>query len=133
MSVESFDPGMASTELTDAVVAQLLSLAGELNPLQPDEFVVASELRGQLAFSITGDQWAGRLEPLQDHDLVALVQFFTLMEHRYPGWEAGAKSAVIPMVRELKNRKAYSSEITRWIKSNTDNKFLPHGSLSDLL
>ena len=52
---------------------------------------------------------------------------------RFVSWKADAKSAVVPLVRALKQRKAYDKALTGWIKANTDNKFLPHGSLMDRL
>jgi hypothetical protein len=65
--------------------------------------------------------------------LIALVKFFTLAEMQLPGWEALARSPVIPLVAELKRRKSYPAELTAWIKANTTNRFLPYGSLLDKL
>jgi hypothetical protein len=39
----------------------------------------------------------------------------------------------VPLVALLKSRAAYPSELTRWIKTNTSNRFLPYGSLMDRL
>ena len=40
---------------------------------------------------------------------------------------------VIPLVAELKRRGDYPNDLTAWIKANTDNRFLPYGSLMDRL
>ncbi|MEM7101252.1 MAG: hypothetical protein AAF541_23530 [Pseudomonadota bacterium] len=133
MSVESFDPSSLTAALTETVVAQLLSLAADLDPDSPDNFDDAKAHQAELAFTVTSDQWGDHIDALDDGELISLARFFTLMEDRQMSWAAADKSAVIPIVRALKQRKAYSSELTRWIKANTQNKFLPHGSLADLL
>ena len=63
-----------------------------------------------------------------DHRLEALIRFFTLAEMQLPGWQGGNKSPVIALVRMLKKRDAFPQELRRWIKANTDNRFLPYGS-----
>jgi hypothetical protein len=63
-----------------------------------------------------------------DHRLEALIRFFTLAEMQLPGWRGGNKSPVIALVRMLKKRDAFPQELRRWIKANTDNRFLPYGS-----
>jgi hypothetical protein len=77
--------------------------------------------------------WAPLAASASDERLVALVKFFTLAEMRLPGWEALARSPVVPLVAELKRRKGYPNELTAWIKANTTNRFLPYGSLLDKL
>ena len=37
------------------------------------------------------------------------------------------------MVRELKRRGRFEVALTTWIKANSTNRFLPHGSLMDRL
>ena len=77
--------------------------------------------------------WAPLFTNEPDARLVRLVKFFTLAEMRLPGWEAGARSPVIAIVAELRRRKVYPKELTAWIKANTTNRFLPHGSVLDRL
>ena len=77
--------------------------------------------------------WAAAAATLTDADLVALTRVFAKGEKEVAGWEAGAKSPVIPMVRELKKRGTYPAELTGWIKTNSENRYLPHGSLMDRL
>ncbi len=68
------------------------------------------------------------LEDFTDDELEKLVRFFTLAEARYPGWEGGRRSPVIYMVRILKRRHAFTADLRKWIKANTDNRYLPYGS-----
>ncbi len=79
------------------------------------------------------DAWSPLLEPEPDARLVRLVKALTIAEMQLPGWEAGARSPVIVIVRELQRRKTYPKALTAWIKAHTTNRFLPHGSLLDRL
>ena len=79
------------------------------------------------------DMWAPLLANETDTRLVRLVKSLTIAEMKLPGWEAGARSPVIGIVRELRRRNAYPKELTAWIKAHTTNRFLPHGSLADRL
>jgi len=79
------------------------------------------------------EEWLKVSPELEQHTIVHLVRFFTLAEAQLSGWEAGSKSPVIWLCRELKNRGAFpDAELIAWIKENTDNKFLPYGNLLDL-
>lgn len=112
-----------------------------------DRFVAAADCLDQADFALTADEieryaglmrlsatdWTPLLAKASDERLVALVKFFTLAEMRLPGWEALARSPVIPLVAELKRRGRYPTELTTWIKANTTNRFLPYGSLLDKL
>lgn len=74
------------------------------------------------------------LGSLDGADLEDLLRLFTILE-ALPGFEAGARSPVIPIARRLKaalDADAYR-ELVRWVRAHTDNRFLPHGSLQDRL
>lgn len=66
-------------------------------------------------------------------DVIAWIRLLTLAEAQLAGFEAGAKSPVVALARVLRRRREYPAELTRWIKANTANRFLPHGSLADRL
>ena len=58
-----------------------------------------------------------------------LIRFFTLAERDWVGWDAGKTSPVIPLVAGLKRMDQFDPEFRRWIKSNTDNRYLPNGAV----
>ena len=80
----------------------------------------------------------GALEPaIETFDaatLEALVRLFTCIEAE-PGFEAGARSPVIPLARRLRPLMTpdHFSDLVRWIRDRSDNRFIPHGSLQDRL
>lgn len=65
--------------------------------------------------------------------LACWLRVLTLAEMTVPGCERGAKSPVVALARTLRERGAYPSELTDWIRSVSTNRFLPYGSLEDRL
>jgi hypothetical protein len=68
-------------------------------------------------------------EGLNNDGLISLIRLFTLAEKQLPGWDGGKLSPVIYLVRILKQRSGFEAELRRWIKSNTDNRYLPNGAV----
>src|SRR5262245_56007313 len=132
MSVEVWQPDVRGVTLNDATLARLVRAADSIDQpdfgLTPDEVVNFAALMRQPA-----SEWTLLLSDQSDATLVQLVRFFTLAEMQLAGWEAHARSPVIPIVAELRRRKRYPNELTAWIKAHTNNRFLPYGSLLDRL
>ena len=84
---------------------------------------------------ILADQnaWQNFVADLDDATIVSWVRVLTLLESQYSGFECGAKSPVIALVKVLRKRGSYPPDLSSWIKSNTTNRFLPYGSLLDRL
>lgn len=77
---------------------------------------------------------ADALAELSAEDAADLARLLTVLE-AVPGFEAGARSPVVPLMKGLRpqlDREAYA-ELVRWIRAHTENRFLPHGSLQDRL
>ncbi len=130
MSVDTFDPGALQARMDEATVADLCRAAARFDGENPD----LTELEERrFAPLVAHAGWAEQVAQLDDETLVQLIRLFTVGEGKYAGWQAGEKSAVIVLVRALKQRGAFDAELSRWIKAHTDNKFLPHGSLMDRL
>ena len=91
--------------------------------------------RGELSPLMTAaaEVWADRVDSTPSEALVGWIRFLTLAEGRWPGFEAGAKSPVILIARVLRARGDYPENLNAWIRANTDNRFLPYGSLADRL
>ncbi len=64
-----------------------------------------------------------------DDVIIDLIKFFTVAEMTYSGWKAGKKSPVIYLVKILKGRAVFCDELRKWVKNNSDNRYLPHGSV----
>ena len=136
MSVNSFDPQQfdplqATTELDEVLFAQALAIARvQVDGAAPR---LTAEEVATLAPAITHAGWVEAAQNLSTQDLIVLIRLFTLGEGQFSGWQAGAKSAVVKLVRVMKQRGEMTPDLTAWIKANSDNRFLPHGDLMDRL
>lgn len=75
------------------------------------------------------EAWLSAGASLPDESIIHLIRFFTLAE-QLPGWDAANKSPVIALAKILKQRgSGIDKELLIWIKANSRNQFLPHGSL----
>ncbi len=118
--------------LDSITLARLSDVADSLD--EPDLGLSAGQVLNWAALmKLPDDVWTPLLEQEPDSRLIRLVKALTVAEMRLPGWEAGARSPVITIVRELRRRNAYPKDLTPWIKAHTTNRFLPHGSLLDRL
>ena len=115
------------------MVAQFIAAAAQLEA--PEFGLGADEVARLAAFArqSPATDWGSAAENLTSGEVVSLIRLFTLAEGRFANWEAGANSPVIVLARLLKTRDAYPADLTGWIKANTENRFLPYGSLLDRL
>ena len=129
--VGTWDPTAAPT-LGERQVELILKACRNLDAR--DLGLSASE-RGELApLMITGNAvWAAPVDAASSEELIDWIRFLTLAEARLPGFEAGPKSPVILIARALRARGDYPESLSAWIRANTDNRFLPYGSLADRL
>ena len=131
MTVDSFDPRAMNSAVTAAQVAQWLLLAARCG-LDGDSPLLDT-VEPDLTASILLPGWDLAGVELSDAELESLVRLFTLGEMQHGSWQAGAKSPVVPLVKELKQRGKFDPTLARWIKDHTTNRFLPHGDLSAML
>jgi len=93
--------------------------------LTPDEIKVHRALMTQ-----SKETWFKTAEQFSSEQLLLLVRFFTLAEMQFNGWQAAEKSPVIWITKVLRQRKnPLPQELLVWIKSHSDNQFLPNGAL----
>ena len=120
MTVDSFDPRAMNTAVTAAQVAQWLLLADRCG-LDGDSPLIDA-VEPDLTASILLPGWDLAGVELSDAELESLVRLFTLGEMQHGSWQAGAKSPVVPLVKELKQRGKFDPTLARWIKDHTTNR-----------
>ena len=138
MSVESFDPGAQTAQLTPAALERLLEVGSALDAEATnfaDNCGLTALERSSMAGLMTAPatDWQRAVDALNEDQIETLIRFLTLAEEGIGGWQAGDKSPVIALAKVLKSRGSYDRSLTRWIKANSSNRFLPHGSLMDRL
>lgn len=68
-------------------------------------------------------------EQLTDSELESLIRFFTLAEGQLTDWHGGKHSPVIALVKHLKQRSSFDPELRKWVRANTENRYLPNGAI----
>ena len=131
MSVGNWSPSPAdriiNTELIDQALPlcrneQLESLPA---PFNEEECL---ELAGMMR--LPESAWQEPLAGYSEEELHQLVRFFVRAEMLSSGCEAGEQSPAIWVHRELKRRGGkLSRDELGWIRTHTDNRFIPHGAL----
>jgi len=130
MAVDTFDPSAMHGGIDEAALRELCRYAENFD----GDAVLLSELEIARFAPLAAHQgWAEQAQTCSNAQLLGLIRVFTLGEMQFSSWAAGEKSPVVALVKALKARGAYEPALTKWIKANTSNKFLPHGSLMDRL
>jgi hypothetical protein len=134
MTLGTWDPKLASQsdalELQPALLRQLIAFDRD-EDLSQLEQLLGNDDKQRLSGLMTLDhaRWRAAAEPLPDDDLLHLIRFFAVAE-KLPGWEAGAKSPVIPLARLLRDRGVrLDRSLLQWLRGVNDNRYLPYGPL----
>lgn len=132
LSVGVWEPGKAVT-VDLQLLQHFLDVVGEEDSLGDDALDLSERLtpaeisKYKGVMKLPEDTWAVA-ESLTDGQVEDLARFFTLAEVQFAGWDAGKQSPVISLVRILRKRGSFRRELRKWIKSHTDNRYLPYGS-----
>ena len=135
MSVGSWQPPSSTAPSSFKIDHRILKDFIQLAKTQPMDNLSQQlsddiQRQQQPLMTLKREIWQEAATDLSNHDIEHLVRFFTLAEAQLSGWEAGADSPVIWLVKVLRQRKAPpSKELLHWIKANSDNRFLPNGAL----
>ena len=133
MTTGSWDPS-TQTSSVDVSIDQSLLLRfialveadaiGDLNSSMSEEDKQQNEL-----MQADAARWQATLADYSDDQLIALIQFFTVVEMQLPHWMGGAKSPVISINKVLRSRgQKLDRDMLLWIKAHSDNRFIPNGS-----
>ena len=130
MSVGVWKPGgdAESRVVSPVLLDRFRQLANELSGAVDAGMLDAAELANENWVMTAGPTAWEAARALDSDTAISLVRLFTLLEEQVSGWEAGNKSPVISLVKILKERGDLEADLRKWIKSNTKNRYLPHGS-----
>ncbi|MEK9820854.1 MAG: hypothetical protein VXA40_08955 [Gammaproteobacteria bacterium] len=129
MGVDVWEPGGGSADVSidETLLEKFIEAGHFLEEPLTEGFLTNYDIANESHVMQAGvEAWAAT-EVLPVEDILVLIKLFTLIE-ALPGWDAGSKSPVIALSKLLKRRNAFTPDIRKWIKSNTDNRYLPYGS-----
>ena len=134
MTLGSWDPKTAEATASFSIDPQQLQHFIQLaNDDQLDDLAEQlddTQIQQQAALmQLPEADWLTACEDLPSSELLALIHFFTVAE-MLPGWQCGEKSPVIWLTKIIKKRgEKLDKELLVWIRTNSNNRFLPYGSL----
>lgn len=127
MAVGTWQPASEPEAISSAALeAALLYTDAESFPKSAPDDVASLQTHMQA----TADCWQPLLSEASTESLENWVRFFTLAEQHWTDWFGGDKNPAIWAWRELKARGALPNKpLLQWVKSHTDNRYLPYGNL----
>ncbi|MFT4714459.1 MAG: hypothetical protein ACJAVI_000622 [Candidatus Azotimanducaceae bacterium] len=131
MSIGIWEPGnKKSVDIVELEkLMELLSCFQTADPEKLSESMSATQVQTNAGLmNLSEESWQS-CDSLADEALEPLVRFFTLAEMQLAGWDSGAKSPVIYLVKVMKKRGLFTPELRKWIKKNSDNRYIPNGSV----
>ena len=135
MSIDSWSPDKASTvanyDIAQSLLKRFIDFAQQTdwstlaNALTEDEIIQHQAIMKQ-----SKEAWFNAATNLDVEQIECLVRFFTVAEMQFNGWEVGADSPVISLVKLLRRRNcAPNKELLLWKKNHSNNRFIPNGAL----
>jgi hypothetical protein len=131
MSIGNWTPTNPDAEIDSALLETGLTASreGKLEELTQilsldQQTDLASQLR------LPKETWLIALEHYNSEQLKALLRFFVRAEMLVPGCEVGDQSPAIWANKLLRQRgDRLTKEDLLWIRENTNNRFIPNGSI----
>jgi len=131
VSIGSWEPGnKTSLQVVEhGKLIELLTCFRQADPAMLADSMSPDQIQRDAKLMKLGEDSWRNCESLADDEFEPLVRFFTLAEMQLPGWDGGVRSPVIYLVNHMKQRGLFTPELRKWIKKNTDNRYLPNGSV----
>ena len=127
--IESWDPSVS--ELKDEHAIALRRAAKMLDQLASLSNEDQTLLRPTMQFS--GKLWRSFCQGISSEEISDWIRVLTRLERDCNGFEAGDKSPVLVLIRVLRERGNLPDGLFNWIRQNSNNRFLPYGSLASRL
>tara|TARA_B100000809_G_scaffold150324_1_gene147839 strand:- start:174 stop:581 length:408 start_codon:yes stop_codon:yes gene_type:complete len=135
MSIDSWSPDTASTvasyQIEPSLLMRFIDFAQQTDWSTLTTALTEHEtIQHQAIMKQSKDAWFNAAADLDVEQIECLVRFFTVAEMQFSGWEVGADSPVIWLVKLLRRRNcAPNKELLLWIKNHSNNRFIPNGAL----
>ena len=136
MTIETWDPTQpAKTNgayvIDDVFLQRIVDFMTTLKNNDVSSFLTSEDQKHhQPIILLSKEEWFAKKSLLSADDIIALIRFFTLAEMQFDDWRAEERSPVIWLTKILRqNGIKIDKELLLWIKTESDNKFLPNGAL----
>lgn len=128
--VDTWQPNTGNDTLsTDTLVSLAAVIQGEDSAKNDIKAISESDI--QLIANLINtpeDAWLKVIKPLDTEQILNLCRVFTLGEMAFSNWAFAGKNPTIYFLRYLKAQKiVVEKDFIRWLKSNTNNRYIPFG------
>ena len=125
MTVDSWQPVQPATQIQAPELDKLLQCA-----LTTDLTLnLTSDFKWIQPFAmLDAKKWGVICPSLDTEQLIALIKLFCKAEKDL-NWDLADKSPVIVLFKHYRKQSGIDKPLVQWVKSNSDNKFLPFGPL----
>lgn len=125
MTVDSWQPIQAVTQISAQDLEKLLLCAQSTDLTQN---LTADFKWIQPLAMLAPQKWTEICQSLNNTQLISLIKLFCKAEQDLT-WDLGDKSPVIALFKFYRKQAGIDKELVQWVKSHSDNKFLPFGPL----
>jgi len=125
--VDTWQPDIETNSITNTELADLVTTQDVENNLK----AITAEQKQIVAgwLKLPESQWLSALEGLNQDQLRALCEFFTLGEMQIADWACGSNNPTIFILRRMKALEIYpEKDFIRSLKKRTDNRYIPYGN-----
>ena len=131
MSVGVWDPNTRPPEITRELLARFIQLGEKADTqIMDDSFSKVEQTKHAPLMRLPHEQWVAHIKHLDAAQLWQLTRFLTVAEMKFAGWRADEHSPVIAIASTLKAMgQPLVKEQLMWIRTHSDNRFLPHGKI----
>ena len=128
--VDTWQPNTNTSSISTDKLAQLAAIINNENSVAEDVKQINEADVNLIAGNIntTKESWIEAIKPLSDDQILDLCRVFTVGEMVFAEWNFSSKNPTIYCLRHLKTKGvAVDKEFIRWLKKNTDNRYIPYG------
>ena len=128
--VDTWQPNNSLPSITSDGLKSFLSNEYPLvSPMTPVESL-SNEQRQTMAHWLKAheSEWSSVIETLETAEVLYLCALLTVGEQHIGEWQCGKRNPTILAVRHLRKMgKAPEKDFIRWLKKQTDNRYIPYG------
>jgi hypothetical protein len=125
MSVDSWQPIQAPTQLDELAFKKLIELANQAN----NGSNLTPEMDWIQPLAHTDNKiWSQSAQNIEERTLINLIRLLTQLEEKQ-NWNLAEKSPVIALFKALRKKAGIDKELVQWVKAHSQNKYLPFGPL----
>ena len=128
--VDTWQPNTGIDSLSSDKLLRLTEIISSQETAKDDIKQISEEDINLIAGHLNTPQeaWLQTIENFSDEQVLNLCSLFTLGEMEFSSWAFASKNPTIYFLKYLKAKKVVvEKDFVRWLKKQTDNRYIPYG------